>query len=381
MQKVFTNAMMVLPNEVVHGSLIVNADGQITDIQPGQSSVPSAFDCHGDWLLPGLVELHTDNLEKHMMPRPGVFWPGPSAFYIHDAQLVAAGITTVFDSVVLGDESQDRNARGKFLKASLEAIESLSDLPTTRAHHFLHLRCELTNPDTCDYFEKWVDHTMVRLVSVMDHTPGQRQWRDLAKYRQYMERHGRFSEDQFEKLISDGLSAQAIYAQEQRDRILAECRKRQLPVASHDDTDLDHVEQAYAEGITISEFPTTLEAAQRARELGLKNIMGAPNIVLGGSHSGNVSAKAVAQAGLLDGLSSDYVPSSLLDAVFRLVDELEMPLPEATQVVTHKPAEMVGLTDRGSLAQGKRADLVLVRRLAGATPVVRQVWRQGLRVC
>ncbi|MGA1029000.1 MAG: alpha-D-ribose 1-methylphosphonate 5-triphosphate diphosphatase [Burkholderiaceae bacterium] len=381
MQTVFTNAMLVMPNEVVHGSLVVNADGQITEIQPGQSFVKDVVDCEGDWLMPGLVELHTDNLEKHMMPRPGVFWPGPSAFFIHDAQLVAAGITTVFDSVVLGDESQDRNARGKFLKASLEAIETLSALPTTRAHHFLHLRCELTNPDTCDYFERWVDHTMVRLVSVMDHTPGQRQWRDLSKYRQYMERHGRFSEEQFEKLITEGLTAQAIYAQEQRDRILAEFRKRQLPVASHDDTNLDHVEQAHSEGITISEFPTTLEAAQRARELGLKNIMGAPNIVLGGSHSGNVSAKAVAQAGLLDGLSSDYVPSSLLDAVFRLVDELEMSVPDATQVVTKNPADMVGLTDRGSITLGQRADLVWVRRLRGATPVVRQVWRQGVRVC
>ncbi|MFZ8912623.1 MAG: alpha-D-ribose 1-methylphosphonate 5-triphosphate diphosphatase [Burkholderiaceae bacterium] len=381
MQTVFTNAMLVMPNEVVHGSLVVNADGQITEIQPGQSFVKDVVDCEGDWLMPGLVELHTDNLEKHMMPRPGVFWPGPSAFVIHDAQLVAAGITTVFDSVVLGDESQDRNARGKFLKASLEAIETLSALPATRAHHFLHLRCELTNPDTCDHFEKWVDHTMVRLVSVMDHTPGQRQWRDLSKYRQYMERHGRFSEEQFEKLITEGLTAQAIYAQEQRDRILAECRRRQLPVASHDDTDLDHVEQAHSEGIAISEFPTTLEAAQRARELGLKNIMGAPNIVLGGSHSGNVSAKAVAQAGLLDGLSSDYVPSSLLDAVFRLVDELEMSVPDATQVVTKNPADMVGLTDRGSITLGQRADLVWVRRLRGATPVVRQVWRQGVRVC
>ncbi|MGA0810952.1 MAG: alpha-D-ribose 1-methylphosphonate 5-triphosphate diphosphatase [Burkholderiaceae bacterium] len=381
MQTVFTNAMLVMPNEVVHGSLVVNADGQITEIQLGQSFVKDAVDCEGDWLMPGLVELHTDNLEKHMMPRPGVFWPGSSAFFIHDAQLVAAGITTVFDSVVLGDESQHRNARGKFLKASLEAIETLSALPTTRAHHFLHLRCELTNPDTCDHFEKWVDHTMVRLVSVMDHTPGQRQWRDLSKYRQYMERHGRFSEEQFEKLITEGLTAQAIYAREQRDRILAECRKRQLPVASHDDTNLDHVEQAHSEGITISEFPTTLEAAQRARELGLKNIMGAPNIVLGGSHSGNVSAKAVAQAGLLDGLSSDYVPSSLLDAVFRLVDELEMSVPDATQVVTKNPADMVGLTDRGSITLGQRADLVWVRRLRGATPVVRQVWRQGVRVC
>ncbi|MGA0983916.1 MAG: amidohydrolase family protein, partial [Burkholderiaceae bacterium] len=180
---------------------------------------------------------------------------------------------------------------------------------------------------------------------------------------------------------TEGLTAQAIYAQEQRDRILAECRKRQLPVASHDDTNLDHVEQAHSEGITISEFPTTLEAAQRARELGLKNIMGAPNIVLGGSHSGNVSAKAVAQAGLLDGLSSDYVPSSLLDAVFRLVDELEMSVPDATQVVTKNPADMVGLTDRGSITLGQRADLVWVRRLRGATPVVRQVWRQGVRVC
>ena len=141
------------------------------------------------------------------------------------------------------------------------------------------------------------------------------------------------------------------------------------------------MEQAHSEGIAISEFPTTLEAAQRARDLGLKNIMGAPNIVLGGSHSGNVSAKDVARAGLLDGLSSDYVPSSLLDAVFRLVDELEISVPAATQIVTKNPADMVGLTDRGSIALGKRADLIRVRRFSASTPVVCQVWRQGVRVC
>ncbi|MEY2777515.1 MAG: putative PhnM protein [Pseudomonadota bacterium] len=376
---ILTNAKVITHQDVFLGTVELK-DGRIHLISEGVSSHPSAINLQGDWLMPGLVEIHTDNLEKHLMPRPGVLWNGESAFRIHDAQLACSGITTAFDGVVIGD-IEASTPRGRFLEISLAAIHALADSPMTRCEHLLHLRCELANHDVWDHYASLVDNPRVQLISLMDHTPGQRQWRDLGKYREYTERHGRMTDEAFEALMAERISAQAEHAERQRLRLVADARARSLPLASHDDTSAEHVCQAHEEGITISEFPTTVEAAQTARRLGLKNVMGAPNVVKGGSHSGNVAAMTLAQMGLLDALSSDYVPASLLDAAFLLQDETSMSLPEAVGTVTSAPAEMVGLHDRGRVAEGLRADLVWVHRPSrGAGACVRAAWRAGERV-
>ncbi|NBV89066.1 MAG: alpha-D-ribose 1-methylphosphonate 5-triphosphate diphosphatase, partial [Betaproteobacteria bacterium] len=324
---ILTNATVVTHDDAFLGTVEVES-GRIHSISEGRSMLPQAVDLEGDWLIPGLVEIHTDNLEKHLMPRPGVLWNGESAFRIHDAQLACSGITTAFDGVVIGD-IEANTPRGRFLEISLAAIHALADSPLTRVEHLLHLRCELANHDVWDHYGVLVDHPRVQLISLMDHTPGQRQWRDMGKYREYTERHGRLSDEAFEALVADRRSAQAEHAERQRQRLVTDARARGLALASHDDTSVEHVCQAHEEGISISEFPTTVEAAQAAQRLGLKTVMGAPNVVKGGSHSGNVAAMTLAQMGLLDALSSDYVPASLLDAAFLLKDETSLTLPEA----------------------------------------------------
>lgn len=376
---ILTNAKIITHDDVFVGTVEVHA-GRIRAVSEGLSTSPAATDLEGDWLVPGLIEIHTDNLEKHLMPRPGVLWDGESAFRIHDAQLACSGITTAFDGVVIGD-IEANTPRGRFLEISLAAIAALADSPMTRTEHLLHLRCELANHDVWDHYAALVDNPRVQLISLMDHTPGQRQWRDLGKYREYTERHGRLTDEAFEAFVAERVSAQAEHAERQRLRLVADARTRGLPLASHDDTSTEHVCQAHEEGITISEFPTTVEAAQTARQLGLKNVMGAPNVVKGGSHSGNVAAMTLAKMGLLDALSSDYVPASLLDAAFLLHDAAALTLPEAMRTVTSAPAEMVGLGDRGRIAEGLRADLVWVHRpgrVDGAS--VRAAWRSGRRV-
>ena len=376
---ILTNARIITDDDCFIGTLEIQT-GRIKSIDEGLSSSPAALDLEGDWLIPGLIEIHTDNFEKHLVPRPGVLWNGESAFRIHDAQLACAGITTAFDGVVIGD-IEANTLRGRFLEISLSAIQALADSPLTRSEHWLHLRCELANHDVWDHYQALADHPMVKLISLMDHTPGQRQWRDLGKYREYTERQGKLSDEAFEALMAERISAQAEHADRQRVRLVADVRARGLPLASHDDTSAEHVCQAHAEGIAISEFPTTIEAAQTAHQLGLKNVMGAPNVVNGGSHSGNVSAMTLAKMGLLDALSSDYVPASLLDAAFMLHDETACPLPQAIRTVTAAPAAMVGFEDRGSIALGLRADLVWVHRpsrLQGAC--VRAAWRTGVRI-
>lgn len=281
---IINNVKLVLENEVVHGSLEMQ-DGEIRTFAESQSRLPEAMDGEGGWLLPGLIELHTDNLDKFFTPRPKVDWPAHSAMSSHDALMVASGITTVLDAVAIGDV-RDGGDRLENLEKMINAIEETQKRGVNRAEHRLHLRCELPH------------HTTLPLL-----------------------------------------------------------------------------------GSVIAEFPTTFEAAEASRRHGMNVLMGAPNIVRGGSHSGNVAASELAQLGLLDILSSDYYPASLLDAAFRVADDQSnrFTLPQAVKLVTKNPAQALNLQDRGVIGEGKRADLVLAHR-KGNHIHIDHVWRQGKRV-
>jgi alpha-D-ribose 1-methylphosphonate 5-triphosphate diphosphatase len=243
----------------------------------------------------------------------------------------------------------------------------------------LHLRCDLPGKDTAAQLEAFLDEPLLRMVSLMDHTPGQRQVRDLTRARQAFAKEGRFSEQDWEERLEQMRERQARYAPANRRRVLELMEGRRVAVASHDDTTVEHVEEAHVAGIRISEFPTTLEAAHAAKCRGMLTVMGAPNVVLGKSQSGNVSVREVAAAGLLDCLSSDYAPISMLHAAFLLAEGDEGRLPEAVAMVTANPAAITGLEDRGVIEAGLRADLVQVQA-GGPIPRVVQVWREGERV-
>ncbi len=374
---ILSNARIVTAESVVLGAVQV-ADGRITDVTAGPTQAAGAQDLDGDYLVPGLVEIHTDNMEKHFEPRPGAIWPSPlAAALAHDAQVIGAGITTVLDAVCVGDY-RDGGKRRRILADSVNSVAAARAAGLLRADHLFHLRCEISDPGVVEMFEPYADHPLLRLVSVMDHTPGQRQWHDLESFRTFHRDKG-WNDSEFADVIAKHKEQMARYSDVNRKAILDLCRGLDLPLASHDDTTEDHVEQAHAEGIAISEFPTTLPAAKLARSYGMMNVMGAPNVVRGGSHSGNISALALAEAGLLDVLSSDYVPASLLHAAFLLHQRAAMTLPDAMRIVALNPARSIGLTDRGEIAVGQRADLVRVR-LHGDLPIVREVWRDGARV-
>jgi alpha-D-ribose 1-methylphosphonate 5-triphosphate diphosphatase len=265
------------------------------------------------------------------------------------------------------------------MHASVAALRSVRGSENIRCEHWLHLRCEVANPDVVAHYEQLADEPFVRLVSVMDHTPGQRQWVDLDKYRKYTQRMGVLSDAAYEDLVSYRSRMQRLHARKNRAAIVSHAKARGVTLASHDDTTLEHVAEAAAEQIGISEFPTTLDAARAAREHGMTTIMGAPNIVRRGSHSGNVAAVELARAGLLDGLSSDYVPASLLHGAFMLAHEAAYSLPNALATVSHNTARMAGFDDRGEIAIGMRADLVRVR-LRDQEPTVVGTWRAGVKV-
>lgn len=372
---VLTNARIVLDDSVVHGTLIARK-GLIRLVDEGSTQAPGAIDCHGDYVIPGLIELHTDNLEKHLMPRAGVIWPSLPAVFTHDAQVVAAGITTVFDALSVGD-LEEESVRIETLRSTYDAILAGHASGTLRADHWLHLRCELAYPQLLEALEPLMDHSSVRLLSLMDHTPGQRQYRDLQQYRKYYSKnHLSWTEDEFAEVVKRRLVQQATYSAKHEQAVLEMAQGRNMVLASHDDTDTRQVEHAHRIGVTISEFPTTQEAAAAARMNGLTTVMGAPNIVRGGSHSGNVAALDLAHADRLDMLSSDYVPASLLHGAFMLHTQAGWSMPRAMATVSRNPARALGFDDRGLLRSGMRADVVRVRTVDDL-PIVRNVWVNG----
>jgi alpha-D-ribose 1-methylphosphonate 5-triphosphate diphosphatase len=373
---ILENATLVLPDRVQRGWLAVS-DGAIAEIGAGRPPA-RGLDCGGDHLIPGLIELHTDHLESHYAPRPKVRWHPLGAVLAYDAQITASGITTVFDSLRAGSDP-DGSGLGSELEQLAGAIATARAGDLFRAEHFTHLRCELPSTDVLDTVTAFTARYPVGLISLMDHTPGQRQFRDMEKYYTYATRGGRPMNEiraNTERKIRDG---QALTAAN-RPALVQFARARGIPLASHDDTTLADVDLAVGEGVRLAEFPTTREAAEAAHGRGITVMMGAPNLIRGGSHSGNVAALALAEAGHLDILSSDYVPASLLMAAFLLPQQAPgITLPEALAAVTANPARATGLTDRGALVPGLRADLVRVR-LAEGVPVVREVWRTGRRV-
>jgi alpha-D-ribose 1-methylphosphonate 5-triphosphate diphosphatase len=380
METILTNARLVLETEIVEGSLCFDGKG-IRSLDAGPSRAPGAIDAGGDLVSPGLVEMHTDNLEKHFVPRPGVLWPnGLAAALAHDAQMAAAGITTVYDAVCAGHEAGDETSRRQTFDKLVTAIKDGVAAGVFRIDHKLHLRCELTGPDVVDAIEPHIDDPLVALGSLMDHTPGQRQWRNLDHLKTYVVGRGRSGKSDADwQSHLDHRYALAGNVPRNASRVTELFRSRGIPLASHDDTTEEHVVEGLAAGVVISEFPTTIEAATAARSHALMTIAGAPNVVRGGSHSGGVSVAELAELDLLDGLSSDYVPSSLLQAVERLANRHAIALPRAMGMVTWAVADALKLADRGRLRPGLRAD-ILRFRFHGETPVVGGLWVAGRQV-
>ncbi|MEL6261402.1 MAG: alpha-D-ribose 1-methylphosphonate 5-triphosphate diphosphatase [Cyanobacteria bacterium J06626_6] len=375
-EQTYTDYRLQLPDQEILGTLVVE-DGRIADIQPGSAGVGQ--EGGGDYLLPGLVELHTDNLERCLSPRPGVRWPIDAATTHHDRDLAAAGITTVCDAIAVGDVTPTSLRMTEF-ESMIGAIAAGQQSGKFSIDHRLHLRCELAYEAVASVVSDYAEHPLLSLISLMDHTPGQRQFAKLDKFREYyMGKHG-VSEAEIDDFIRDRIEAQKAHAITSRRALVEIASNHALAMASHDDATVEHVQQAAAEGANISEFPTTLDAAKEARAHQMQVLMGAPNLVLGGSHSGNVSAMALAELGLVDLISSDYVPHSLLLAVFIIAAATQAPVYEAMKPVTINPARAIGLgCDRGSLEVGKRADFITVK-VENNIPHLTSVFSQGKRV-
>ena len=381
-ETILANAMLILPGEAIRGSLCMG-NGRIAAVDSGGFVPAGAIDCDGDMVMPGLVELHTDNLERHIEPRPKVDWPHGPAIIAHDAELAGVGITTVFDALRVGSvTSRVKGNYGEYARALADEILDLRAQGALRISHFLHLRAEICSETLVTEMAKFGPADRIGIVSLMDHTPGQRQFRDLTSLRHYiMGKHG-FTEAEFADHVAGKKALAARVGDLHRATAVAEARRYGAVLASHDDTTDEDVAASHLNGAGFAEFPTTVQAASACRAAGIAVMMGAPNLIRGGSHAGNVAARELAQAGLLDIVSSDYVPSALLSAALSLGD-LWGDMARGVATVTRAPAAAAGLADRGHLHAGARADVIRVRRIGGAaTPAaaVRGVWVQGVRV-
>lgn len=377
---ILSNAKIIADNDVFDGHLVMR-HGVLHAVDTGPSTGAGAVDCEGDYLSPGLIELHTDNLERHIAPRQKVDWPHHAAVMAHDAELASCGITTVFDAVRVGTLSYPGKDTGyrRYARALSEEILSLVDAGVLKISHMLHLRAEIPTRTLLDELAEFGPGDRVRLVSLMDHTPGQRQFTDVTKFSHYARSAMGLNTAEFEQYRQYLVDLHDEVAPANEAGAVAAAKSLGAVLASHDDTTAAQVTASARHGVKVAEFPTTLEAAQACHAMGVAVMMGAPNLIRGGSHSGNVAAIDLADAGHLDVLSSDYVPAALLMGAVMLGRHWQ-DMARGLARVTKQPAEVLGLEDRGRLVPGMRADVLRFRVTDAGMPVIRGVWSGGRQV-
>lgn len=356
-----TGARVVLPDAVLEDAAVLIEDGVIAAIDPESGKGAQAIDLRGKTLIPGMIDLHCDALEKEVEPRPNVHFPLDFACAQADKRNAAAGVTTVYHALSFANE--ELGVRNNAFAASVaRAVHAWN--PHGLVDNRVHCRYEVTDPTAPEILLELMAANEMHLLSVMDHSPGQGQFKDIAAYRDYLARTYKKSEGELDALVENKLTqAEGAMA---RIRLLIDAAKAQgIRIASHDDDTPEKVETLHGLGVGISEFPINLESARAARERGMSTVFGAPNILRGKSQSGAIRALDAVMAGVADCLCADYHPATLVVAVFRLPELADITLADAVRLVSANPARAAGLTDRGEILVGKRADLVAVAHVNG----------------
>lgn len=371
-----TNLKAVLPDQTLESASVCLEDGYIAEVQEGKLE---GTDCRGLTLMPGIVDLHGDMLEREIEPRPGAEFPVPVAMMELDKRLAAAGVTTAFAAISFSEAKSTKTLRSEErARGIIQAIHE--GRGGMRVDWRVHARFEVTNHGAPPVLRDLIAARDVDLVSLTDHTPGQGQYRDLERFVDFMARWREVSREDAQVRVKERIqrTQEAPPSWPVIRDVTALAREHHIPLASHDDDTLEKVDLMADLGTTISEFPVDVVAAREARRRGMWVAMGAPNALRGGSHSGNVGAAELLDLGLLDLLMSDYAAGALLQAAYALHRGRGLSLHRAAALVTANPAQAVGLRDQGSLAAGMRADLVLVEELE--YPRVRATLRGGRKI-
>lgn len=376
-----TEARLVLPDQVLERGSIELHDGFITRIVDGVAPTSEAVSLHGWTIIPGLIDLHGDMIERDIEPRPRALFPVEMAMYELDKRLAATGITTAYAAVSFAWNSSELRRQ----ETAVRIIRTLRQMrPDLLTDCRIHARFEVTNMATVPVLNELLEQGMVDLVSIMDHTPGQGQYSDTSRYVQFLTEWLGFKPEEI-SMIYERIASKIVEIQaDPRDwnvvqSIIETARAHGIRISSHDDDTLAKVTRQATMGVTISEFPVNLAAAQAARDQGMYIVMGAPNAYRGESNTGNLSALEAIRAGLCDILATDYKPAAMLHAAFRLVRDGVLPLHESIRLVSLHPSNAMGLMDRGALIVGRQADLVVVDT-SDVHPRVRTTFRRGERI-
>lgn len=370
--RLLTHARVVLTNEVRDDVAVLIADGRIQALDPASSADAVEVDLRGRLLMPGMIDLHCDALEKEVEPRPGVHFPLDFACAQTDRRNAAAGITTVFHA--LSFANHELGVRNNAFAADIaRAIHRWQ--PHAVIDNRVHARYEVTDETAPATLTELIENGHAQLLSFMDHSPGQGQFRDVEAYRQYLSRTYKTDSKELDAILAQKTQA-ARGALARMQHLAALARDRGVALASHDDDSAAKVATVAALGAVISEFPINLDTARAAQAQGLATLFGAPNILRGKSQSGNMRALDAVLAGVADCLCGDYSPAALLPSVLRLPELAGIRLDQAVALVTRNPARAAGLTDRGEIAVGQRADLLSINCAAGL-PQVERVWCNG----
>lgn len=375
MKTYLTRARIVLADAVIEDGSLLLEDGRIVAINPVAVHTAARLDLQGRLLMPGLIDLHCDALEKEVEPRPNVHFPLDFACAQADKRNAAAGISTVYHALSFAHE--ELGVRNNHFAASIaHAVHDWQ--PHGLVDNRVHCRYEITDETGLPVLKQLLADGAMHMVSMMDHTPGQGQFKDMAAYHNYLTRTYKKTADEVEVII-ERKQAAATGAFARMEELAYAAHTAGISVASHDDDCVERVETMVGIGADISEFPINLQAAQAARAAGMATIFGAPNILRGKSQSGSMKAIEAIHAGVADCLCADYAPASLLVAVFRIVELTGLDLPAAVRLVTCNPARAARLNDRGEIKVGMNADLIAIDQ-PGGLPQVETMWRNGVAV-
>jgi len=375
MKMLIMNARIVLADSIIDNACLLIENGNIIAINPVRMVADEIIDLQGKVLMPGMIDLHCDALEKEVEPRPGVHFPLDFACSQADKRNAAAGITTIYHALSFAHEELGvRN--NNFAAQIARAIHVWN--PFGLVDNRVHCRYEITDETGLPILKKLIEDKAMHLISMMDHTPGQGQFKDMAAYSNYLTRTYKKTTDEIEVILERKLEA-ATGAFARMEELAYAAHAAGISVASHDDDSIERVETMNSIGADISEFPITLEAAQAAKASGMYTVFGAPNILRGKSQSGSMKAIEAIHEGVADCLCADYSPASLIVAIFKIPELSNLDLAAAIRLVTKNPAKAARLEDRGEIAVGKRADLIAIDMPAGL-PQVSQVWSKGISI-
>ena len=352
---IITNAKIVMPDRILNGSVMIE-NGKIEKITSDKIEGDNIIDAKGKFLLPGLIDIHGDDLEKEISPRPSVNFPIDFALINLDRKTAACGITTKLHAIAYFEDE----LKGRHPAKSKEILKTLNRLrDKLLVNNLIHARCEISS-DISDILQV-IDDPCVKLISIMDHTPGQGQFKNIEDYKAYHKRVYGLKEEEIERILNRKREHDKM---SNLRKVLDKAHKTGIPIASHDDDTDKKVEFFHSLGVKISEFPVTLEAAKKAKELGMIISMGAPNVVRGRSSTGNLSAIEAIKHNLVDVLCSDYSAEAMLYAPFILERKKLMTLNKAVNLVSLNPARAIGMDDEvGSIEPGKQADLIIVDKI------------------